>query len=71
MLLQSKDLHSVVSRVCIFSMLKVDNDGEQQIAETTYIKNEGYRLDLSAPTSSYDKSTSFTSAGGHTVRTSS
>lgn len=49
------------------SMLKVDNDGEAQIAEDTYVKNEGYRLDLSASSGSYDKSKSFTSTGGHTV----
>ncbi|WAR26294.1 hypothetical protein MAR_011998 [Mya arenaria] len=53
-----------------YNMLKVDNNGQQQISEDTAVWNEGYRLDLSSYSSSYSKTTSYTTTDGHTVSSS-
>ncbi|KAL4226615.1 hypothetical protein ACF0H5_014598 [Mactra antiquata] len=50
-----------------YNMLQVDNNGQEQISEDTSIWNEGYRLDLSSDTSTYSKTTSYTTSDGHTV----
>lgn len=49
--------------------LKVNNEGQPQIAEDTSILNEGRRLDLSMAYGSYSRSQSYTSKEGHTIET--
>ncbi|KAH3816399.1 hypothetical protein DPMN_117915 [Dreissena polymorpha] len=49
-------------------MLKVDNNGQKQIAEDTTVWNEGFRIDLSSAASTYSKAKSYTTTDGHTVR---
>lgn len=63
-------VHAALNITIVFtlSMIQVDNNGQNQIAEDTYIRNEGYRIDLSSATTDYSKTTSYTSTDGHTVR---
>ena len=50
-------------------LLKVDNNGQEQIAESAEMVNEGYRVDLSSDPSSYSKAQTYTTTQGHTVST--
>ena len=50
-------------------LLKVDNNGQEQIAESTAMDNEGYRVDLSSLPNTFSKTTSYTTTQGHTVST--
>ena len=55
--------------LCLFyRLLKVDNNGQDQDAESPELVNEGYRVDLSSTWGSYSKTTSYTTTQGHTVR---
>ena len=46
-------------------LLKVDNNKQEQVAESTKLVNEGYRVDLSS--THYSKANSYTTTNGHQV----
>lgn len=48
-------------------MLQVDNNGQEQIAESTQIPDEGSRINLSSDTDDYSKVTSYITRDGHNV----
>ena len=50
-------------------LLKVDNNGQEQIAESLAMDNEGYRVDLTSAPNTFTKTTSYTTTQGHTVST--
>ena len=48
-------------------LLKVDNNGQTQVAESSMMVNEGYRVDLSSASNTYNKANSYSTTQGHTV----
>lgn len=56
-----------INGLVIFSMLQVDNNGQEQIAEGTQIRDEGSRINLSSDIDDYSKVTSYITREGHNV----